>query len=85
MYKYMNDIVKFIILIFIVTFICDVILNILAHTKYVYSKLSIIKSLQSYFSKYNFVVSGINAGLTIVFTTIITILLSKLFTTKLIQ
>ena len=74
----MTELVKFLIVIFIVSFICDIILNILAHTKYVYSKLSIIKSLQSYFDKYNFIVSGINAGLTVVVATIITILISKI-------
>jgi hypothetical protein len=74
----MNKIYQYFIIIFIVSFICDILLNIAAHNHFISSKLSIIASLRSYFDANNWIICGIYAGLTLVFALFINIIITKI-------
>jgi hypothetical protein len=69
---------SFFVIIFIVSFLSDVFLNVCSHNQFISSKSSIIKSLRGYFDANNFIVSGIYAGITILVAVLITLIFTKL-------
>jgi hypothetical protein len=74
----MKYIFKFFILLFIVSFICDLMLNFSSHNKYISSQLKAIDALRYYFDANNFMICGIYAGLTLVFAMTINIIITQL-------
>ncbi len=74
----MSYIYKFLTILFIVTFICDLLLNFLSRQSYVPRS---IKALKSYFDYYdNIILTGIYASLTVIICYLITALITfKLF------
>jgi len=58
---------------FIVSFFSDIVLNILSRQSY---SPNIIKSLKPYFEKKNFIITGIYAGLTVLFALIVNSIVS---------
>ena len=74
--KYMNDFYNFSLILFIVTFICDLILNFLSRQSFVPRA---IKALKSYFDYYNnIVLTGVYASITVIVCYLITALVSVL-------
>lgn len=74
----MKYIFQFFILVFIISFISDLLLNFAAHNKFISSKSGIIASLRSYFDASNPVYCGINAGLTLVFALIFNVIITRI-------